>query len=386
MAKIKAGIIGMGLIGTLHVDALKRIGFVELEAVADVNYEMARCKADRSGIKKCFADMDELIADPEIQVIHNCTPNHMHLSVNEKIIEAGKHVLSEKPLARTTAESAQMLDLIRQYPDTVAGVNFNYRMNPMVQDMKNKVAAGEIGEVYLVHGSYLQDWLLFETDYNWRVEPEFGGISRCVADVGVHWMDTAQTVVGSKIVEVCADVVTVIPVRKKPVTPVETFTVGTSVKYEEIPVRSEDYAGVLFKFENGVTGVFHCSQVSAGRKCFLNIEVDGSKSSLCWNQETADWMWKGNRDANNELVMRNPNLLAPEARKYTHLPAGHPEGWNDALKNNFMAYYTFINDGKRLGRDVCDFATFEDGHYMMRITEAIIKSGKERRWVKIDEV
>ncbi len=386
MTKIKTGIIGLGLIGTIHIDALRRIGFVDLVAVADVNYEMAKNKADRYSIKKSYADLDELIADPEIQVVHNCTPNHMHLSINEKIIKAGKHVLSEKPLARSAAESAQMLDLLKQFPDTIAGVNFNYRMNPLVQDMKNKIAAGELGKIYLVHGSYLQDWLLYETDYNWRVEPEFSGISRCVSDIGVHWIDTAQTVVGSKIVEVCADVVTIIPVRKKPITQVEAFSINTQIEYEEKIITSEDYAGVLVKFENGITGVFHCSQISAGRKCFLNIEVDGSKSSLYWNQEAADWMWKGNRDANNEQVMRNPNLLSPEARKYTYLPAGHPEGWYDAFKNNFTAFYTFIADEKKQGRDSCDFATFEDGHYIMRITEAIIKSGKERRWVKVEEV
>jgi predicted dehydrogenase len=386
MSKIKAGIIGMGLIGTFHVDAIKRIGFVELEAIADVNYEMAKKKADQFGINKCFVDYDELIADPEIQVIHNCTPNHLHLSINEKIIKAGKHILSEKPLARTAGESAQMLELLRQYPDTVAGVNFNYRMNPLIQDIKNKVSAGEIGKVYLVHGSYLQDWLLYDTDYNWRVEPEFGGVSRCVGDIGVHWIDTAQTVLSSKITEVCADVVTIIPIRKKPISQVEAFSASSSKKYEEKTMSTEDYAGVFVRFENGANGIFYCSQISAGRKCFLNIEVEGSISSVSWNQENADWMWKGNRDSNNEQVMRNPNLLDPEARKYTVLPAGHPEGWNDAFKNNFLAFYTFIKEGKKPGRDECDFATFEDGHYIMRITEAIMKSGKEKRWVKVEEI
>jgi predicted dehydrogenase len=383
MTTIKAGIIGMGFIGTYHIDALRRLGMVELVAIADVNYEMAKNKADRYGIKKCYADLDELIADPEVQVVHNCTPNHMHLSINEKIIKAGKHIFSEKPLAKSASESAQMLELLKQYPNTVAGVNFCYRMNPLVQDMKQRIAAGELGNIYLVHGSYLQDWLLFDTDYNWRVETDYAGDSRCVADIGSHWIDTAQTVLGSKIVGVCADVITALPIRKKPVTQVETFVVNTDVEYEEKPITTEDYAGVLVKFDNGVSGVFHCSQVSAGRKCFLNIEVDGSKSSLYWNQEESDKMWKGNRDTNNEQVMRNPNLMSPEARKYTSLAAGHPEGWNDAFRNNFSAYYTYIADGKKQGKDLCDFATFEDGHYIMKLTEAIIKSGKEHRWVSI---
>ncbi len=375
----------MGFIGISHIEAIRRIGFAELVAVADTNFELARNKADQYNIEKCYPDIDSLIADPEIQVVHNCTPNHMHLSVNEKIIKAGKHVFSEKPLARSSAESAQMLELLKQYPNTIAGVNFCYRMTPLVQDMKHRIKAGELGDIYLVHGSYLQDWLLFETDYNWRVEPELAGESRCVADIGSHWIDTAQTVIGSKIVEVCANVVTALPTRNKPITEVETFAINIDVEYEEIKITTEDYAGVLVKFENGASGIFQCSQISAGRKCFLNIEVDGSKSSFYWNQETSDRMWKGNRDINNEQVMRNPNFMAPEVRDYTYMPAGHPEGWNDALRNTFYAYYKFIRDGKEHGKDPCDFATFEDGHYIMRLTEAIIKSGKDRSWVQIEE-
>ena len=386
MKKIKAGIIGVGFISAYHIDALRRIGLAELEAITDVNFEMAKTKAEFYGVRKCYREIDELIEDPEIQVVHNCTPNHMHLSINEKIIKAGKHLFSEKPLAKSAAETAQILELLKHYPDTVAGVNFNYRMNPLVQDLKHKIASGELEKIHLVHGSYLQDWLLFDTDYNWRLEPEFAGESRAVADIGSHWLDTAQTVMGSRIVEVCADTATALPVRKKPVKEIETFAVSAAVEYEEKAINTEDYAGVLVKFENGTPGVFYCSQVSAGRKCYLNIEVDGAKTSYYWNQETPDAMWKGNRDTNNEQVMRNPNLVAPDVKKYTSLPAGHPEGWNDGLRNNIFAFYSFIADGKSHGKDACDFATCEDGHYIMRLTEAIIKSGKERRWVRVEEI
>lgn len=386
MEKIKVGIIGMGLIGSFHADALKRIGCVELDAVSDLNFEMAKEKAEHFGVKKCYANLDDLINDQDIQVVHDCTPNHLHLDINEKVIKAGKHILSEKPLARTASESAQMLATLNQYPNTVAGVNFNYRMNPLVQDMKNRVAAGEIGDVRLVHGSYLQDWLLYDTDYNWRIEPEFGGISRCVGDIGVHWIDTAQTVLGSRITDVCADVVTIVPVRKKPVAEATAFAVSDSLGYDEKEITSEDYAGAFVRFERGTTGIFYCSQISAGRKCFLNIEVNGSEASYYWNQENADWMWIGNRDSYNLQVMRNPGLLTPEASKYTVLPAGHPEGWFDGFKNNFLAFYTFIYEGKNPQKDQPDFATFEDGHYIMRITEAIMKSGKEKRWVSVNEI
>jgi predicted dehydrogenase len=384
MKKIKAGIIGMGYIGVSHIEALRRIGFVDLAAVADVNFELARKKADEFGIEKCYASMDELIADPQITAIHNCTPNHLHMEINDKIIRAGKHVFSEKPLAKTSMESARMVALLAQYPDTVAGVNFCYRMYPLIQDAKNRIAAGEIGRPMLIHGSYLQDWLLFETDYNWRIEPEFTGVSRCVGDIGSHWMDLAQTLTGSRISEVCANTVIALPTRKKPTTQVETFAVNADVEYEEKTITTEDYAGVLIKFENGASGVFQCSEISAGRKCFIDIEVDGSEASLHWNHEIGDRMWKGNRNSNNEEVMRNPNLMTPQAKPYSYLAAGHPEGWNDAFKNSIEAFYRYIRDGKKHGVDPCDFATFEDGHYIMKLTEAIITSGKEKRWVTVD--
>lgn len=386
MANIKVGIIGMGFIGATHIDTLRRIGGVELTAVADVNYAAAQKKAEEYGIPKVYGNVDDLIQDPEIQVIHNCTPNHMHLEINEKIIRAGKHVFSEKPLAKDASESAKMVELLKEYPNTVAGVNFCYRMNALVQDAKNRIAKGEIGRPYLIHGSYLQDFLLFETDYNWRVEPEYAGISRCIGDIGSHWMDLAQTLVDSKITEVCANTVIALPVRKKPKTQVETFSTNTNVEYEDKEVKTEDYAGVLLKFANGASGVFQCSEISAGRKNFIDIEVDGSQASYHWQHEMSDHMWKGNRDTNNEEIIRNPNFMTPEAKKYAHLAAGHPEGWNDAFRNNLDAFYSFIREGKRPGVDPADFATFEDGHYIMRLTEAIIKSGKERRWVSIDEI
>ena len=387
VAKIKVAIIGMGLIGVSHVDAIRRLGGIELFAVADTNSELASEKAAKYGIPKCYTGIDELIANPEIKVIHNCTPNNLHLEVNKKIIEAGKHVFSEKPLARSTAETAQLITLLKNYPNTVAGLNFCYRMNPLIQDAKNRIADGEIGKPLLVHGSYLQDWLLFDTDYNWRVEAETNGESRCVSDIGSHWIDTAQTLIGSRITEVCANVVVVHPIRKKPKKQVETFAVNAETdNYEEIPIRTEDYAGVLVKFKNGASGVFQCSQVSAGRKCFIDIEVDGSLASLQWQHEVSDKMWKGNRNSNNEQIMRNPALMTPEARKYTYMAAGHPEGWNDAFKNNLQAFYDFIAEGKKMGIDQCDFATFEEGHYIMRLTEAIIKSGRERCWVPVNEL
>lgn len=384
MSRIKAGIIGMGFIGVSHIEAIRRIGFAELIAVVDVNYALAKKKADEYYIPKCYRSVEELLADPEIQVVHNCTPNNLHKEVNEMIIKAGKHIFSEKPLARSSSESASMLKLLQENPNVVHGMNFLYRMNPLVQDMKHKIEDGEIGIPKLVHGSYLQDWLLYETDYNWRIEPEVSGPSRCIADIGSHWMDAVQTVLGAKIVEVCADLVTTIPVRKKAKGQVETFSVNANVEYEDKEVKTEDWGAVLIKLDNGVHGVFYASEVSAGRKCFLNFEVNGTKASLSWNQETADQMWMGFRDKDNSLVMRNPMLMHPEARQYTYLAAGHPEGWNDAMKNNVVSFYKFILDGKVMGKDHCDFATFEEGHYLIKLTEAILKSNETKSWIKVE--
>lgn len=384
MECIRVGIIGMGMIGSRHIETLRRIGGVQIAAISDQNYALARRKAEEFCIPKCYATAEELIADPEIQVVHDCTPNYLHLDINSKIIKADKHVFSEKPLGMTSAESAQMLALLAEHPRVVAGIDFCYRMNALVQDARHRIANGEIGRPYLIHGSYLQDWLLFDTDYNWRIDPNLSGESRCVADIGSHWMDTAQVLAGCRITEVCANTLTALPIRKKPSRQVETFAVNNDVQREEIKVNTEDYAGVLVKFANGACGVFQCSQVSAGRKNYIDIEVDGSASSFHWQQETSDRMWKGNRDKNNEEVMRDPNLITPEARKYATLPAGQPEGWNDAFRNTLDAYYSFIRSGKRQAGEACDFATFEDGHYIAKLTEAILKSAREKRWVTVE--
>jgi predicted dehydrogenase len=386
MMQIKAGIIGMGYIGASHIEAIRRIGFARLTAVADANCDLARVKADEYNIPKCYSSVEELLSDPEVNVVHNCTPNNLHAEINEKIIRSGKHVLSEKPLTRTSEESGKMVALLKAYPGIKGCVNFNYRMNPLVQEMKNKLRNGDIGIPYLVHGSYLQDWLLYETDYNWRIEPEICGPSRCIADIGSHWMDAVQTVLGSKITEVCADLVTVIPVRKKPKTQVETFSLNKNSEYEEKSIETEDYGAVLFKMENGTHGVFYVSEVSAGRGCWLNFEVDGSKASMYWNQETCDNMWMGSRDSDNSQIMRNPNNMSASAKQYTYLAKGHPEGWNDGFKNNIYSFYKYILDEKQMDRDPCDFATFEDAHYIIRLTEAIVESSKTRQWINLRRI
>ena len=381
MRKLKAGIIGTGYISVSHIEAIYRLGFAEPVAVTDTNKALAHEKAKEYHIPYCYATVEELLANPEIDVVHNCTPNNMHLEVNRKIIQSGKHVFSEKPLGLNSDESAEMLRLLTLYPSVVHGVNFNYRMNPLVQEMKNRIRQNELGVPKLVRGTYLQDWLLYDTDYSWRLEPEIGGPSNSVADIGSHWMDLAQNIIGSRITSVCADLATIMPVRKKPVIQSGTFSETISGEYEERRIITEDYGAVLFHMENGVRGVFNVAQVCAGRKCRFDIEVNGSEASYYWNQEEADKLWMGRRNSHNMSIMRNPNLMTAEAKPYSYLAAGHPEGWNDAQKNNIFAFYKRIKDGKHSGKP--DFATFEDGHYIIKLTEAILQSHKDKCWVNI---
>ena len=333
--KIKTGVIGMGYIGVTHLETLRRLPFIEIVAVADVNQELAGKWAKIFGIEKCYSTIEEMLANEEIQVIHNCTPNHMHFDINKKVLAAGRHIFSEKPLTGDLKEARELVRIRRQHPGVVAGVDFCYRMYPLIREMRERVLAGELGTPRLVHGEYLQDWLLYDTDYNWRVESQYGGKSRCVADIGSHWLDLAQCVTNSKVIEVCAHTVTALPYRKKPKKAVGTFTVAAAdSEMETVKVDTEDYAGVLLKFDKGASGVMQCSQISAGRKCFIDLEVDGETASFHWNHEHPNHRWKGKRDTQNQEIMRNPLLAPLTAGQKGHLGAGHAEGWNDALKNN----------------------------------------------------
>lgn len=385
MEKIKVGVIGTGFIGPTHIEAIRRLGFVEVVGLAENGHETAERKAEALGIPKAFGDYRDMLLDGEIQVIHNCTPNHLHFQINKEIIMAGKHVISEKPLAMNSQESGELLALAKRY-GVVHGVNFNYRQFPSVQQLESMVRNGQLGKINLVHGSYLQDWLLYETDFNWRLAPEVGGNSRAVADIGSHWCDTVQFVTGKKIVEVFADLATVLPIRKKPKQN-STNTFGTNIleedMYEDVSIETEDYASVLVRFSDGSSGVFTVSQVSAGRKNRLSFELNGSESSAYWNQEEPEKIWIGHRNSPNQVLLADPGLFNPEALSSIHHPGGHNEGWPDALKNGMKNFYTFIKEGKSLEKDKPNFATFEDGHLSMCITDAILESNKEQKWVKV---
>lgn len=388
MSKIGVGIIGTGNISAYHMDALNRIPFTEIKVIYDVDSNVANEKAKKFNIPKISNNVDEILADPNIVAVHNCTPNFLHAEITEKIIKAGKHIFTEKPLAINSIESKKLLELLKNYPDTVAGVNFNYRMNALVQEMKLKMKNGEIGKPILAFGSYLQDTALLDTRYSWFLEKDKVGPSFAIANIGTHWMDLVQFILDDKITDVCADLVTVHKIRKKATPPIDPFNYEESVKratFEEKKIDLDDYGAVLFKMKGGVHGVFYVSHVSAGRKCYFNIEIDGTEASMYWNVENADQMWMGYRNKQNLQIFRNMFLMPPEIRfTYNTLPPGHTEGWNDAMKNNLSSFYRFILDGKKLGKDKPDFGTFEDGHYIVKLVETILESSKNGSWQKIE--
>lgn len=380
MKKVNAGIIGTGFIGPAHVEAVRRLGFVDVIALAEKGDELAKQKADDLSIPKAYGNYQDLLADPDVQVVHNCTPNHMHFQINKEIMEAGKHVISEKPLAMTSKESKKLVEIAAK-TGVVNAIDFNYRYMPLVQQARAMCQKQDVGRVYAVHGSYLQDWLYLETDWNWRLMPELSGASRAVADVGSHWCDLIQFITGLKIVKVFADLVTIHPVRKKPKVEVETYA-GKVLKpkdLEDYPINTEDYATVLVEFDSGAHGVFTVNQCAAGRKNRLYYEIDGSKCALSWDQERPNEMWVGRRDGPNQTIMKDPSLLYPEAMEYAHFPGGHNEGYPDGPKNLFRNVYGYIAKTHRKN----NFATFVDGHNEIAICDAVLKSAKMKKWVEV---
>lgn len=382
MTKIKAGIIGTGFIGPAHVEALRRIGFVDVAAVAERGDDLAKAKAEQMSIPKAYGDYRKMLADPEIQVVHNCTPNHLHFAINKEILAARKHIISEKPLAMTSAESRELVRLAKD-AQVVNAINFNYRYMPLVQHARQMCQdAADVGRIYAVHGSYLQDWLLLANDWNWRLVPELSGESRAVADVGSHWCDLVQFITGMKIMRVMADLVTIHPVRKRPKVEVETYAgkVLRPEDLEDVKINTEDYGSILLEFDSGAHGSLTVNQCAAGRKNRLYVEIDGEKCAISWNQERPNELWVGRRNGPNQTVLKDPSLLYPVAREYAHYPGGHNEGYPDGPKNLFRNVYGHIA-GTRAGGD---FSTFVDGHNEIAICDAVLKSSRERRWVDVE--
>ena len=376
MKRLGMGIVGAGFVGPHHVDAVRRLGFVDIVAVAGSSDESGRQKAEQLGARKGYGSYEALVADPDVNVVHVATPNYLHYEVTSAALANGKHVISDKPLAATAAESKRLVEQLKR-SGLVGAVTFNYRGNPLVQQARHAIATGAIGAPTFLHGHYLQDWLLHDTDYSWRLEPDKGGASSALGDIGSHWCDLAQHVSGLRITQVLGDLTTVIARRKKPRGSREAFQIAGEGAGEAVDIRVEDLASVMVKFDNGAKGSFSVGQVCAGHKNDLVLEVCGSKASIRWRQEHQNELWIGHRERANEILQKDPSLLDPEARRYAHLPGGHQEAWADAFCNLMRDIYGFIASGQKAdAARPPAFATFDDGYRANCIVEAILESAR----------
>lgn len=381
MAKPKVAVIGLGFMGRTHIQALRRLG-IEVYGVAGISPEEAQKAAEELSIPKWYKNIDEALADPTISVVHLCTPNNLHFQHAKKALEAGKHVICEKPLALTPKESKELADLSKK-KGLITAVNYNLRFYPISQEARSRVKAGELGDPYLIHGGYLQDWLFLKTDWNWRLEPEQGGDLRVVADIGTHFMDLVTYLTGLKIKSVMADFSTVHKTRLQPTHEVETFAgkIEKNDSMKETKINTEDIAILLVRFDNGALGTITLSQVSAGRKNYFWWELNGSKASMRWDQENPNEMWIGHRDQPNQILVKDPSLFQPEVRPLTGFPGGHAEGYPDTFVQVFRQFYGAVASGKM--PETGQFATFEDGHHEMVLCQAIQRSAQEKRWVDV---
>jgi predicted dehydrogenase len=382
MSSIKAGVIGLGFIGPAHVEALRRLGDVEVIAAAGSRPGKTHAKAAQLNVPRAYEDWRDLVADPDVQVVHNCAPNYLHLPINLATIEAGKAIVSEKPLGMDADEAAQLLRAVQE-AGVIHAVCFNNRTYPLTQEIRARVARGEIGPVRLLHGRYLQDWLLYETDYNWRVDPALGGEGRTVGDIGSHWCDLAGFVSGLKITAVYAELATFLPRRRRPQDHRDAFA-GDDPEQDrvEVKVTTEDCGLIWLRFENGALGSCTVAQICAGHKNDLSLEVDGARGSLRWELEHPNDLWLGHRDRPNEILPKDPSLLDPTAQGLAHFPGWHNEGYPDSFKNLFRPIYNAMRDGGEMPPDPT-WPTFEAGYESNRVVDAILASAKENRWVTI---
>ena len=381
MKKLRTAVFGTGFMGRVHTEGIRRLGNVEVVAIAGSSEEKARKFADEVSVPGATGDYRTLLADPKLDAVHVCTPNALHFPMAMAALEAGKAVLCEKPLATTVAEAEQLVQKAKE--KGLANCTFhNLRYYPMVQQMRRLREAGELGEIYAVQGTYSQDWLLYDTDWNWRIDTSANGRSRAFADIGTHWCDMVEHVTGQRITSLCADLQTFHKTRKRPKGSVETFS-GKTLQpsdYESVPIDTEDFAAVILRMGERTRGAFTVSQISAGRKNRLCLEIYGSKGSVTWDQEKPDELWMGQRNEPNRLVVKDPSLMLEAARGYADLPGGHSEGYDDTFKQLFRRFYRTVADK---GAAV-EYPQFVDGLRQLRILDKVLQSSQARAWVDLD--
>jgi len=382
MSNLNAAVVGAGFIGPVHVEALRRAD-VNVADILGVSDQESRQAAKNLGLPRAYKNFEEVLDDKSVQAVHIATPNRLHFEMAKRALLAGKHVMCEKPLAMNSTESAELVKLAAK-THLAAGVNYNIRYYPLCVEAADMVRRGDAGDVYSVCGSYVQDWLFYQTDYNWRVLAEEGGQLRAIADIGTHWLDLIHHITGLEIEAVCADLKTIFPMRKRPKGEIQTFKgkeENKGIKTENVKITTEDYGCVMIRFKGGACGCLWVSQVTAGRKNCLRFELTGSKCALAWCSEQPNELWIGHRDRSNEQLIRDPALVGDEARKFINYPGGHNEGFPDTFKQCFRAFYGYIQAGD-LSKPA-PFPTFADGHREIVLCEAILKSHREDRWVQV---
>lgn len=377
--KLKAAVVGVGFVGRAHVEALRRLGITVCGAMGS-SKETTASSCAALGLERAYTSVEELAADGNVDVVHLCTPNYLHFEEASRLLRAGKHVLCEKPLTMDSRESELLVSIAKE-TGRVGGVAYNLRYYPLCHEAKALVEKGAIGQPKLAHGSFLQDWLLYPSDWNWRLDPKMGGELRAVSDIGTHWLDLVTWIIGRKVTELCADLGTVVPVRQRPRGRVETFQKTDSQNTEAVPITTDDYASVLFHLEGDLPGVMTVSQVSAGRKTRLWFEIDGIEGSLSWNSEEPNTLWIGRRNEANEELPKDPALMSATTRRYAAYPGGHAEGYPDTFVQLFRDFYEYIAVGD--WKAPRKFPTFETGHEEVLLCEAIAKSAQVRAWVSV---
>jgi predicted dehydrogenase len=380
MKRIRTAIFGTGFMGRVHLEAVRRLESVEASAIAGRNQDAARRLGAGFSISTIAPDYRDVLRDPAIDAVHICTPNAQHFPMAKDALQAGKHVICEKPLATSVEEGEELVALAAQQGVRNC-VCHNLRFYPMVQQMRRMREAGELGEILIVQGTYFQDWLLYDTDWNWRVDAKAGGPSRCMADIGSHWFDLAEHVTGLRISSLCADLQTFHPTRKQPKRSVETFAnkLLNPEDYIETAVETEDFGTAIFHMGTRTRGSVTASQVSAGRKNRFNIEIYGTRSSVAWDQERPDELWVGHRETGNEIFIKDPALLKPGARAYADLPGGHSEGYDDTFKQIFRRFYASIGTP---GAEP-EYPQFVDGLRQLTILDGTLRSHQTRSWVDV---
>ncbi len=382
MRKIKTAIIGTGFMGKVHAEQVRRLGNVEIAAVASATDQLAKDFGDAIGVDRTTGDYTTILSDPSIEAVHVLTPNALHYPISKAALNAGKNVLCEKPFTVNVAEARELVDLAAKTGKANA-LEHNLRYYPVVQQVRRMIENGDLGEILIVQGTYSQDWLLYDTDWNWRIETKDNGALRAMGDIGSHWMDMIQHVTGMKITAVCAELQTFHKTRKKPKGPIETFA-GKNLQpedYTEVPIETDDFGAVMLHLGDRARGSFTVSQMSAGCKNRFTFEIFGTKSGVGWNQERPDELWIGQRNTPNQIIIKDPSLLYPKAAAFADLPGGHSEGYDDCHKQVFKRFYAKVADPSA----PADYPTFADGLWGMILLEKVRESAQKRAWVDVAE-